>query len=159
MADMQKGLNMDGKVRSRLSAKVSLLEEWARDGTAPQNAAIPKGPAALARWRDPTLGLESWTSPNIAAPNGPNADLRLRFDAVLSIFASGQSKRPNERRVSGQLAKVDSSLVAQIVTLSEALQISEAELRRSQHLLRIERERTAALVAQASKISIITGES
>lgn len=150
---MEKGHSVVGKVRSRLNAKVCLLEQWARDGTTPSDAIIPKGPAALARWHDSALGLESWTSPNIAAPNGPNADLRLRFDAVLRILAPDQSNLPDDKLVS----KFDEVLVAQIVTLSEALQVSEASLRRSQHLLLMERERTAALIAQAAKVFPLSG--
>jgi hypothetical protein len=71
----------------------------------------------------------------------------------LRILAPDQSNLPDDKLVS----KFDEVLVAQIVTLSEALQVSEASLRRSQHLLLMERERTAALIAQAAKVFPLSG--
>src|SRR5688572_28547202 len=75
------------RARNAFEAKVKLLEAWVRDGV-PFGIEVPKTITALARWKDPSLGLESWQKPNIHSPNGRYGDLRLRADAALEQLNS-----------------------------------------------------------------------
>jgi hypothetical protein len=126
-------------VRSRLQKKVELLELWADGAAVPDGTKIPAGPVALRLWQCPDLGLESWGSPNAAAPGGPNADLRKRYDLVSARLrvAKEPSARGSDRvtayeKAIAALAAQVSSLREEVEVVRDALAVAQnAELRKT----------------------------
>ena len=83
--------------------KVEIVERSVRDKKL--DPGVPKLTSirAFVQWSGEHQGRKygSWSSQTVAAPNGPNADLRKRLDAVLPAFQSlqrikiqGATKKP-----------------------------------------------------------------
>lgn len=141
--------------RDKFLLKVTILEQWAAADCVPEGAAVPMGPVALARWCDAALGVESWRSPNIASPNGVNADLRARFDvAIARLSAASEPAVPIALALSRE-REINKALAEQIVQLSETLNVTKANLRRAEHLLSLERARSDGLNAKISTVTSI----
>lgn len=79
--------------RAALLVKVQAIEELVSSGNA-NGEWYPKKVRELVEWQNLDAGIRSWSSFSVAAINGPNADLRRRFDiAVAALERRGSPKR------------------------------------------------------------------
>lgn len=88
--------------RRSLRLKVECLEGHLQNGTG-GDVWLPKTVGDLTAWVDASMGLTSWSSQSVATINGPNADLRRRFDVVRAALdvrgaATGTSASAKKRR-------------------------------------------------------------
>lgn len=132
--------------------KVQLLESWALSKSIPEGVDWPRGPAELQRWNDQVLGLESWESPNVAAPSGKYADLRERFDKAVKelLRISGQEEKVRDRI--RHLEESRRILMGQVMNLDCEVRTLRKSLRMAEQRLQISMRTEAELVAQLSKI-------
>jgi hypothetical protein len=140
--------------RGKFTRKVELLETWVKAGALPDGIKLPDGPIELRKWTDPSLGLEAWSSPNVASPNGRYSDLRSRFDIAikklreLGIGGSGLSVRERYRLERAH----NKVLAAQILTMRWQYRKQEGKLARAQDLLRKATKQVAELTAELNKL-------
>lgn len=135
--------------RAAFEAKVLSLEGWVGSGAIPVMVPRLRTIDDIRLWEDPGLGLKSWSSFSVAAPSGPNLDLRLRLDALLPrlrVLQEGIVRAPkilNLRKTAAQkqidqerrsLAIQNEQLISRINDLSQQLvrektmrKIAEAE--------------------------------
>lgn len=109
--------------RTKFLRKVEILERWARDGAVPAGQSWPEGPVALRKWSQDSLGVEPWSSPNVASRGGSYNDLRERFDrAVKTLSRLGPSNNLTKAHAQArQLKVVNRSLRAQIFVLMQQI--------------------------------------
>lgn len=84
----------EGPSRRSFRLKVEILEKAAIDGVVPEGVPIIGKVDDLRAWNDPPM--IAWRSFSVAAPSGPNSDLRFRFDKILPTFVmlqTGKAKR------------------------------------------------------------------
>lgn len=79
----------EGRSRRSFRLKVELLEMAATDGVVPEGVPIIGKVDDLRVWNDPPM--IAWSSFSVAAPSGPNPDLRARFDRILPTFVKLQT--------------------------------------------------------------------
>jgi hypothetical protein len=108
-------------VRTAFEGKVSILEQWAKEGL-PVGTAYPKTHAALRRWTGPDGTLATWIDPTVdRITTGKYPALAKRFvDAVDNI-----EKRI--ARTKGRLGALEAE-VAVLRTQNERLAVQNAEL-------------------------------
>jgi hypothetical protein len=88
--------------RRSLRLKVECLEGHLQNGTG-ADVWLPKTVGDLTTWVDVSMGFTSWSSQSVATINGPNADLRRRFDVVRRALdargaVTGTAKGAKKRR-------------------------------------------------------------
>jgi hypothetical protein len=121
-----------------------LIEEWVAAGCIPPDAPILKTLKDVQEWSAHDRKLSTWTSFSIAAPGGPNADLRLRLDNALKALkqiregSSGSQKKPRRGRAISevQIRQERDRLALQNVELLAEQSKLEAEVKRLRHLLK-----------------------
>lgn len=79
----------EGPARRSFRLKVEALEKAASDGVVPEDLPVIGNVGDLRTWNDPPM--TSWSSHSVAAPGGPNSDLRFRFDRILPTFVKLQT--------------------------------------------------------------------
>jgi hypothetical protein len=67
---------------------------------------FPRNLRQMVEWQDAELKLTRWVSFSVAAPNGPNGDLRRRFDIARQMLLKkrGKDSAPAGREVGHVLA-------------------------------------------------------
>jgi hypothetical protein len=153
----QKGQRRDPKseaTRANFVHKVELLESWVEAGGAPHGQVWPIGPVGLREWSDSALGIERWSSPNVATPGGRYADLRTRFDeAVEELKKLSLAGNTTDIRTRLQEAKsLNKILAAQVLTMRWQVRKLEGDLARAEEKLRLAGERKAALTTELAKV-------
>jgi len=140
--------------RTKFTRKVELLESWIKAGGAPDGQDWPLGPVGLRKWSDARLGIEAWSSPNVAKPGGRYADLRERFDiAVGDLKKLGLCGNKTDLRGRFREAKsLNKVLAAQVLTLRCQIRKREAVLARTEELLRLAGQREAVLTSELAKL-------
>ncbi len=146
--------------RSALAAKVTLLEEWIANESIPPDAPVLATIKDVQQWSDPARGLTTWTSYSIAAPGGPNADLRLRLDHALKGLQriregkSAQQRKPRRGRTisQNQVSQERDRLAWQNVELLAARDALSSEVKRLRHLLREKDDQHRELLTKLEKI-------
>jgi hypothetical protein len=122
--------------RQAFEAKVSLLENWAREERVPDDLPRLKTIDEIRLWTDTTRDLKSWTSFSVAAPGGDNPDLRARLDVVLPLISRirdgvrGKNLKPRRGKPISQiqherenaiLAKQNQELITEVDSLTDEL--------------------------------------
>ncbi|MEZ0169516.1 hypothetical protein [Microvirga sp. TS319] len=146
--------------RSALAAKVTLLEEWIANESIPPDAPVLVTIKDVQQWTDPARGLVTWTSYSIAAPGGPNADLRLRLDHALKSLQrirEGKSAQPRKPRRGRPISQIQVSherdrLAHQNVELLVERDALSAEVKRLRHLLLEKEHQHRELLIKFEKI-------
>lgn len=119
---------------------------------------LPRTLSEFVQWRDPERGFGAWTSFSVAAPKGPNADLRQRLDRVLERLRGDRSRTraPTKRRgrtvEHAQAMAEVKALAAQNLELVERVLQLEAECRRTSDALGLVYKREAELVDRLNKV-------
>lgn len=140
--------------------KIEVLETWAHHGGPPAGSSWPRRPEELRRWHSEELGITPWTSRNLAAPNGPYPDLRLRFDTVVKRLAAAEGRRSGAARarapeVAESKLKVK-QLCEQVVLLQADIRYLQRQLENSRSQLAEERELTSELKKELSVLKPFT---
>ena len=148
----------EGSTRQAFRLKVEAIEAAVRDGVIPTEIPNLRRIQDVRDWDSPPF--KSWVSYSVAAPNGPNADLRKRLDRVFPTFVERQSGavRKGVRAPAGAdssewlaskerdaLLVQNAELLASISQLETRLRVSEAE----RHALR---QNVAELQATLNKV-------
>lgn len=146
--------NSETDARASFRLKVETMESWVRAGGPPTGLEWPVGPVALRRWTDVELKLNAWSSPNVASPEGPHADLRERYNLALKSLKSlrqrngkGRQLKENDWRESENAALIEQNLY-----LRTSLRQTEDKLTRTEQLLALSVEREAALTSSLATV-------
>lgn len=131
--------------RAAFEAKVVILEDWVRGGAVPTHVPRLRTLDDVRLWEDGALGLKAWTSFSVAAPSGPNYDLRLRLKALLPRLGALQEgiarapKSPSIRKTEAQreMEKVHRALVIQNEQLLHAINQIRQQLSREMTMRKI----------------------
>lgn len=137
----------EGRARRSFRLKVEFLEDVLRRGDSAEW--IPRNLAELANWVDEERGFERWISFSVAAPNGPNSDLRRRLDHsldLLKVRAGRPARKSQAVHASRQLAAEVRMLAQQNADLIMQLKSLEDRLRREGQANAILREREQELL-------------
>lgn len=137
-------------VRSRLEAKVLVLEGWALSGRVPEGMLLPDGPVALRKWTCTKPKLEAWGSPNVVS-DVKNKDLRRRFDKAL-IILRGENEGLGGASKSSVLQAQVVGLAEQVDDLIEEVQAVSRLHEQAEHKLALSEAKVAELTAILSKV-------
>jgi len=151
----------DKPARASFEAKVVLLEQYSAAGAIPKGTPVLRLLKDVIVWEDSDLGLSRWTSFSIAAPSGPNADLRNRLDIVLPEIVTLQSggrvteKKPRRGKIISrdQLEREHERLAIQNNLLLRRQDQLEGDVARLKHTVAEREQEIAELV---SKLNTLT---
>lgn len=82
-------MSKEGQSRRSFRLKVEAIEKAVRENSIPSDIPTLRRIQDVRDWNAPPL--TAWVSYSVAAPKGPNADLRARLDAVFPTFVQRQN--------------------------------------------------------------------
>lgn len=152
----------EGPARKALRLKIDALKAAVKEGRVPDDIPKIEKIEDLRTWHAPPLSR--WRSFSVAAPSGPNADLRAQLDQILPLFLALQSGKQRRTRAGRSAdAERDLKLLRNerdgLLEQNSDLILRDAEktalMKAQEDIISSQRAAIAELTAQIRKISPI----
>lgn len=145
----------ESPARCSLRVKVEALEALAAQGN-PNGDWYPGKVRELVLWTDLERGFRPWSSFSVAAINGPNSDLRRRYDAAIATLSmrAAPTRRRAIRRSEDHvhaIAEVKALSEQNVVLIAEKHALTRQLLRLEQQIT-ILRSREVELTSKLNKL-------